>query len=82
MDWVVKAVPSMGHMCVVSCCPFFRLSSVTVPFFVPDHANSYVAPAPEAFYGIIDLLAILPYYIEIALTQDTVRSPTYSPCER
>lgn len=28
---------------------------------------------PEAFYGIIDLLAILPYYIEIALAQDTVR---------
>jgi len=28
---------------------------------------------PEAFYGIIDLLAILPYYIEVALAQDTVR---------
>jgi hypothetical protein len=26
-----------------------------------------------AFYGIIDLLAILPYYIEIAAQQDTVR---------
>lgn len=25
-----------------------------------------------AFYGVIDLLAILPYYIEIMLRQDTV----------
>ena len=27
---------------------------------------------PAAFFGIIDLLGILPYYIEIALQQDTV----------
>ena len=26
-----------------------------------------------AFYGVIDILAILPYYIEIILNQDTVR---------
>ena len=26
----------------------------------------------QAFFGIIDLLAILPYYIEIALQVDTV----------
>ena len=29
-----------------------------------------------AFYGIIDALAILPYYIEIMLQQDTVRFST------
>ena len=81
MDWVVKAVPSMGHMCVVSCCPFFRLSSVTVPF-LSDHANLLAVPVPEAFYGITDLLTVLPYYIEIALAQNKVRSPPHSPCER
>ena len=36
-----------------------------------NHGN--LLDVPEAFYGIIDLLAILPYYIEIALSQDTVR---------
>ena len=30
-----------------------------------------------AFFGIMDLLAILPYYIEIALQKDTV---SFSPC--
>lgn len=28
---------------------------------------------PTAFYGVIDILAILPYYIEVMLQQDTVR---------
>ena len=59
-------------------CPF----SATPLFFVPDQTNSPGVLVPEAFYGIIDLLAILPYYIEIALAQDTVRSPPFSPCER
>jgi hypothetical protein len=32
-----------------------------------------------AFFGIIDLLAIVPYYIELILHQDTVRFLRYSP---
>ena len=43
------------------------------PLIVSDHVNWF--GVPEAFYGIIDLLAILPYYIEIALSQDTVCLP-------
>ncbi len=32
-------------------------------------------PRVTAFFAIVDLLAILPYYIEVALQQDTVRAP-------
>lgn len=28
-----------------------------------------------AFFAIVDLLAVLPYYIEVALHEDTVRPP-------
>lgn len=41
-----------------------------------SHAVSRVNAAhffAAAFFAIIDLLAILPYYIEIALQADTVR---------
>ena len=32
-----------------------------------------------AFYGVIDLLSVLPYYLELILQQDTVRfTPEYS----
>lgn len=37
-------------------------------------------PSRVAFFGIIDLLGILPYYIEIALQQDTVSSLAYPRC--
>jgi potassium voltage-gated channel Shal-related subfamily D member 2 len=43
--------------------------------FVLRRAN---APLIPAFFGIIDLLGILPYYIEIALGQDTVSLCYYS----
>ena len=48
-------------------------SPARFPLAVFNHVNRL--DIPEAFYGIIDLLAILPYYIEIALAQDTVRLP-------
>lgn len=34
------------------------------------HAGTYALPA---FFGIIDLLSVAPYYIELMLHQDTVR---------
>ena len=37
------------------------------------------AKREAAFYGIIDLLGILPYYIEIALQQDTVSGSPIAP---
>lgn len=30
-----------------------------------------------AFYGVIDLLSVLPYYLEIILLQDTVRQSSF-----
>lgn len=33
----------------------------------------YLSHPPPAFFAIIDLLAVLPYYIEVALHEDTVR---------
>lgn len=39
-------------------------------YFVTDTWNI-------AFFGIVDLLAILPYYIEVALQEDTVRTRSY-----
>ena len=30
-----------------------------------------------AFYGVIDLLSVLPYYLEIILLQDTVRAVSF-----
>lgn len=32
-----------------------------------------------AFFGIVDLLAVLPYYIEVALQEDTVCTTSYLP---
>jgi hypothetical protein len=42
---------------------------------LPSSDISSHMDSPLAFYGVIDLLAILPYYIEIMLRQDTVRNP-------
>jgi len=46
--------------------------SVTVFSWPWGHALTGLTTA--AFFAIIDLLAILPYYIEIALQADTVRT--------
>lgn len=41
-------------------------------YYFQCYRISYARRCP-AFFGIIDLLGILPYYLEIALQQDTVR---------
>ena len=71
MEWVLEAVFPMDYMYVSSC--LIRFSPHTT-LLRPLSSQLTRLFCPEAFYGIIDLLAILPYYIEIALAQDTVRS--------
>ena len=68
----VVCLVCVGRLCV---CPFFApyLFFSPLPFLLeavnvsPDYHTQY-----PAFFGVMDLLAILPYYIEIALRQDTV----------
>jgi potassium voltage-gated channel Shal-related subfamily D member 2 len=58
--------------CASLCFPFpffLSLGSLTHPFSL------------LAFFGIMDLLAILPYYIEIALQKDTVSLPVFLPLD-
>lgn len=43
-----------------------------VPLYVPAPIQFIHEATTAAFYGAIDILAILPYYIEIILQQDTV----------
>ena len=43
-----------------------------VPLHVPAPIQFIHEATTAAFYGAIDILAILPYYIEIILQQDTV----------
>ena len=55
----------MGHRGRVSS----NGSYVSAPVWLPLNRSIHVL---AAFFGVIDLLGILPYYIEIALQQDTV----------
>ena len=43
----------------------------------PEFSQSEADTVPSAFFGIMDLLSIMPYYLELMLHQDTVRLRTF-----
>jgi hypothetical protein len=48
-------------------------------FANPGSTTVRLTPPALAFFGVIDILAIIPYFIEILLHQDTVSQASSAP---